>query len=241
MDIIIGSARHDENGKLTCGRAGDGKQKSTPDFSGEVSMHKFYVHKKGWIIIRPKSRKTAKAIANAMKTACNNPHIGYDQNERLGVVSRGVNTKVNTEADCSSLVRACVIAATGKDPGNFTTYNASTVLAATGLFYDKTEYKSGVKIMTGDIICTKTKGHIVVCVTGEEPYNQTKKWTGKVTASELNVRDGAGTENDILFVLKKGVKVAVCDSDYDKNLFKWYYIKADGKYGFVSSKYIEKV
>ena len=52
----IGSARHDENGKLTGGRPGD--QTGT-----EVSMQNFYVHKKGWYVLRPKTKDMADKLA----------------------------------------------------------------------------------------------------------------------------------------------------------------------------------
>lgn len=117
MAVIIGSARIDERGKLLGGQAGDQKQKSsTNDTVGEVSMQNFYVHSKGWYIMRPKDANIAKKIALNMKTACNNKNIGYDQGNRLGVMTYGVNSKVKTETDCSTLVRACVKEASGKDP-----------------------------------------------------------------------------------------------------------------------------
>ena len=73
--------------------------------------------------------------------------------------------------------------------------------------------------------------------------NKTTKWTGKVTAAELNVRSYAGKENSMCSFspLKKGTKVAVCDSVKASDGVKWHYIKYNSKYGFVSSKYIEKV
>ena len=42
-----------------------------------------------------------------------------------------------TECDCSSLVRACIIQATGKDVGNITTANEASTLEASGLFESK--------------------------------------------------------------------------------------------------------
>lgn len=36
MTIIIGSARIDEHGKASGGKAGDQKQKATPDYKGET-------------------------------------------------------------------------------------------------------------------------------------------------------------------------------------------------------------
>lgn len=166
MSVIIGSARIGENGRATGGKAGDQKQNKTPDYSGEVSMQEFYVHNKGWNVIRPKSAKIANAEAKAMERLCNNANIGYDQAGRYGVVEQGTGTKTKTEADCSSSVRECVKEASGKDPGDFTTANAVQVLEATGLFEPAKAYKNGMTLYTGDILCTKTKGHIVIVVKG---------------------------------------------------------------------------
>lgn len=167
MKIIIGSARIGENGKATGGKVGDQKQSSkTNDTKGEVSMQDFYVHSKGWYILRPKDAEVAKKIANAMKQACNNANIGYDQSNRLEIIKYGTATKTQTECDCSSLVRQCIKEATGKDVGNFVTTNEPHYLEKSGLFNEKIAYKSGVKLFTGDIIVTKIKGHTAVVVEG---------------------------------------------------------------------------
>ena len=104
MGYKIGSARIDERGRSSGGAAGDQKQKVTPDYKGEVSMQDFYLHSKGWYILRPKDAAIAQAMAQAMIRACNNPNIGYDQNQRLGIIKYGTLAKVKTECDCSSLV-----------------------------------------------------------------------------------------------------------------------------------------
>lgn len=169
MAIMVGSARHDEDGKYVNGSAGDSLQKSsTTDLAGEVSMQKMYNHSKGWYILRPKRVDHANAIAEKMKVACNNANIGYDQNNRLGVITYGVDTKVKTECDCSSLVRECVKEATGKDVGNFTTANEASTLEKSGLFEKKVAYVSQAKtpVYDGDVLVTKTKGHTVIVVSG---------------------------------------------------------------------------
>ena len=166
MGVIIGSARIDENGRASGGAAGDQKQSTTPDYTGEVSMQNFYVHTKGWYVLHPQDPEVAIRLAAAMITACNNANIGYDQLQRLGVVTNGTGSKVKTECDCSSLVRACVREATGKDPGNFTTANEATMLEATGLFEDKKNYTTGMTLYTGDILVTKTKGHTAIVTAG---------------------------------------------------------------------------
>ena len=168
MAIMVSSARSDERGRYTGGKAGDQKQKSkTNDTRGEVSMQAMYTHRKGWYILRPKKLSHADAIADSGTRAANNPNIGYSQSDRLGVVKHGINTKVKTNADCSSLVRQAVREATGIDPGNFTTANEARVLAATGLFTKITYVnQSKTPVYNGDILVTKTKGHTVIVASG---------------------------------------------------------------------------
>lgn len=73
---------------------------------------------------------------------------------------------------------------------------------------------------------------------------KTPQWTGKVTASSLNVRTWAGQENPNIKswpYLYKGNLVDVCDSVKAKDGSVWYYIRIDGRiYGFVHSAYIAK-
>ena len=162
--IIIGSARSDERGKLSGGADGDQKQKSTDDYSGEVSLQNFYCHKKGWYILRWLDPVYAEECAKAMYRACNNPNIGYDQNQRSSILLHGTMSTVKTECDCSSLVRLCVREASATDPGNFTTDTEVTALKKTGLFAEKIKYKSGTPLYNGDILVTCSKGHTAVVV-----------------------------------------------------------------------------
>lgn len=66
------------------------------------------------------------------------------------------------------------------------------------------------------------------------------KFTGTVNASSLNVRTWAGTayQKCSFSPLKRGAKVDVCDMLKAKDGSDWYYIRYNGKYGFVSAKYI---
>ena len=168
-ELKVGSARLDENGKATDGAVGDQTGK-------EVSTQGYYVHSKGWYLLRPKDVSVANAIANAMLSACNNDRIGYDQNNRNGVITQlktyGTLDKiaVNTECDCSSLVRACCIQA-GFDPKNFTTSNEATKLEATGKFENRVTVTASTTLYNGDILVTKTKGHTVVVVSGNPRVN----------------------------------------------------------------------
>lgn len=73
--------------------------------------------------------------------------------------------------------------------------------------------------------------------------NKIVKWNGVVTADSLNVRTWAGTENGTCSFspLKNAVEVGVCDSVTASDGSIWYYIKYNGKYGFVHSSYISKI
>lgn len=75
--------------------------------------------------------------------------------------------------------------------------------------------------------------------------NKTVKWTGKINATSLNVRIGAGTGNANLSeypTLSNGYKVGVCDTVKAPNGDNWYYVKIDGVkgtvYGYVSAAYV---
>lgn len=161
---IIGSARIDERGKASGGKVGDQKQKTSPDYKGEVSMQNFYVSSKGWNILRAKSPAVASSIALSMTIACNNPNIGYNQARRLDIIKAGTHSAAPTSCDCSSLVRQCIREA-GVEVGNFTTANEANVLMATGLF-DKLTYKQGTALFLGDILVTCVKGHTCVVTSG---------------------------------------------------------------------------
>lgn len=182
MTLKLGHASIDENGKISGGQVGDQTGK-------EVCIRPYYMHSKGWYLIRPKSNEHANKIAEAMIRACNNNNIGYDQNGRLGVIKYGTNSSVKTECDCSSLVRQCVIEATGKDPGNFTTANEKTMLLATGLFEDVISVTSSTVMYNGDILVTKTKGHTAIIVEGNtrsSHQNLEKDNNNKITYNKSN-------------------------------------------------------
>lgn len=160
MAVIIGSARHDEHGNCySGGKAGD-------QTGQEVSTQKFYNHSKGWYVLRAKDDRVAEKLAEAMQIACDNKNIGYDQSERYGVIKHGISAKAKTECDCSSLVRACIIHAFGKDVGDFNTANERIILLKSGLFTDAGSYRIGELLYNGDILVTRTKGHAAIVVSG---------------------------------------------------------------------------
>lgn len=164
MALKIGHASIDENGKVQGGKSGDNNGR-------EVCTRGYYMSSKGWYVLRPKSTVIAKKIAKAMLEACENNNIGYDQSNRLGVITQlkkyGTLKKiaVKTESDCSSLVRACCIQA-GFDPGDFTTANEASVLEKSGYFFARVKVTSATVLYDGDILVTCTKGHTIVIVSG---------------------------------------------------------------------------
>lgn len=228
MAIMVSSARSDERGRYSGGKAGDQKQKSkTNDTRGEVSMQAMYTHRKGWYILRPKKASHADAIAELGIKAANNPNIGYSQSDRLGVVKHGINTKVKTNADCSSLVRQAVKEATGKDPGNFTTANEANMLMATGLF-GKIGYVNHKKtpVYNGDILVTKTKGHTVIVVSGNprvpgNPY--------PVPTRTINLTDPMMTGDDVKWIQYHLIRLGFLPEKNSKGESN-----IDGIYGFAT-------
>ena len=267
MSIMVGSARIDERGNASGGAAGDQKQTSaTNDLAGEVSMQAMYSHSKGWYILRPKSAAHAAKMAALMKAACNNANIGYDQGNRLGVVQHGIMSAVKTECDCSSLVRQVVKEATGKDPGNFTTSNEAAALEATGLFESKRSYtsQSATPVYDGDVLVTKSKGHTVIVVSGNDrstaggsgssgqapasvstakiesakSFEKTLVGTYK-TIGSLYLRAGAGKGKPDLVIMPDGTKVRNYGYYTLVDGTKWLYVQATVKgvayTGFCSS------
>lgn len=161
MAVRIGSARS-SYGNTAAGDQNGGKEVSTQDY---------YVHSKGWVVIRAKDAKVREKIATAMERACANNDIGYSQGTRNTLYNNvkpynfdpaKTTKKVNT--DCSALVRVCCCYA-GISVGDFNTASETAALMATGKFEkftDAAHCKSSKKLMRGDILNTKTKGHTVV-------------------------------------------------------------------------------
>lgn len=167
MAVIIGSARIDEHGNATGGQAGD-------QTGNEVSTQNWYKHQKGWRVLRCKDPVKAQYIAGAMRSACDNPFIGYDQNQRLTLYDEAAKygfdpgrVRVPVETDCSALVRVC-LAYAGIMTANFRTTNQASVMLSTGCFDELTGAKytdSGDYLRTGDVLVTRTQGHTVVVLT----------------------------------------------------------------------------
>lgn len=168
MAVKIGSARIDERGKATGGKAGDqtGKEVSTQNWYNRIDNP--------WVLLRPQGLAVAEKIARCMEMACANSRIGYDQGGRdtlyAAAAPYGFDVSRVTKAcetDCSALVRVC-LAFAGIAVTNFRTTTQAAVLMATGQFDKLTASKyihSSAYLRRGDILVTKRQGHTVVVLT----------------------------------------------------------------------------
>lgn len=239
MSVTVGSARS-SYGDTSAGDQNGGK---------EVSTQSWYLHGKGWVVLRCKDAARRTLIAEAMRKACANNDIGYSQGSRdtlyanikgLGFDPSKTTKAVNT--DCSALVRVCCCYA-GIKVGNFTTSSEKKTLMATGQFDCLTEdkyCKSSDYLMKGDILVAKTKGHTVVVLSdgrkAEYPAVDPAPASGDtltVASGSWNVRSGPGTEYDVIGTVHGGDTVTLAEAE------GWKFIKTGSVMGFISQKGIK--
>lgn len=191
--VTVGSARIDERGNANWGKAGDQN-------SREVATEPYYKHRLGWYMLRPKDKEVARKIGLAMVEACLNNNIGYDQSERYGIINclkkYGRIAKINepTEADCSSLVRACCVQA-GINVGDFNTSSEVAVLEKTGAFNKAVVVANDTKLCAGDVLVTMTKGHTVIVTEGYP--REDEKSTTKPSAKPKPNKAGRKSLEDV--------------------------------------------
>ncbi len=242
MAVIIGSARIDEHGKAHGGKAGDQTGK-------EVSTQNWYKHSKGWVVLRAKDPKKAEKIAKAMRAACDNPNIGYDQyqNQTLWdeVKDKGYDpAKANKpcETDCARLVRVCCAYA-GIMARDFYTATEAAYLMDTGEFVKFTSSKYTNQddyLGAGDILVTKTKGHTAVVLTNGDRYDGAVEEPGTPLGSRIlrNGDEGKDVEDLQRRLKAAGYDPGEIDGEYGPNtasavkaLQKDADILVDGEFG----------
>lgn len=246
MSVKIGSARIDENGHATGGAAGDQTGK-------EVSTQAWYKHSKGWRVFRPKSAEAAERIAFCMQAACDNGHIGYDQNQRgtLYSVSKGLGfdcRKVTTkcETDCSALVRVCCAYA-GIQLPDFNTASEAAALLASGAFVELVGSKytdSSAYLKRGDILVTRSKGHTAVVLTdGEKAEAAAAPVIAEgiespcvVAIGSVYVRTGPSTDYGYMGILGAGNRLHYFGYTAPNG---WHLVEFGGATGWVSGKFAE--
>lgn len=210
-DFKFGSARCDEAGNYVGGKAGD-------QTGREVMIQPFYQHKKGWYILRLKDIKKAELLGNAMKRACNNPNIGYNQAKRNEVISAGVDTQKKVNCDCSSLVRAC-LKSVGIDVKDFTTETEVKILMATGLFE---KHEATTILYKGDIAVTRTKGHTGI-ITDSSLIRSTKIYAVAIPTERKKVQKTSRTR----YTVSLNVRLL----QINLNELCGQNLKEDGKFG----------
>lgn len=163
----VGSASLDENKKTRGGKAGDQTSK-------EVYITSYYF--KNWsYVLRPKDKDIANKIADSCEKGCNNPHVGYDQSQRLTLRTQaklaGMNLdliKTDCECDCSSFVAVCCECAGIPIPypnGNApTTSNMKSLYLNTGYFdlYTDSKYLTSEHYLKRGDILVQTGFHTVI-------------------------------------------------------------------------------
>lgn len=264
MAVRVGSARSNENGRISGGKPGDQKG------GAEVNTQNWYLHSKGWIVIRAKDDTVRENIAWNMEAACKNDNIGYCQNHRTSATAAAQpygydlsKVAVPVEVDCSELVRICCLYA-GIQVGTFSTSSEVAALQGTGKFTvlrDSAHCASPDQLLRGDIMVTRTKGHTVVVLDNGPKVNVSGTTTAPKpdnvdaarsrdnaisgtyrTTANLNLRAGAGTSKKSIVVIPKGTSVQ-CYGYYTLHQgTRWYYVTvivSGKKYtGFCSCKYL---
>lgn len=252
---LCGWASIDENGKGRGGKAGDQKQtskKGVNDYKGEVKVGEWYNFGQTFVI-RYKSETKAKKHAKALKSLCNNPHVGYDMNQRTTLNTQLTKIgwdnydklAVDCETDCSDLQDVCAKIAGAIDT-TIATAGMKNVYSADSDFIiltDKKYLTSGDYLLAGDISVAPGH-HTIGCIAdGAKSANESRGNTssgGYVTTANLNLRASAGNGR-IIVVIPKGTSVKVNNSksiEYKGDT--WLYIDYDGKKGYANANYIHK-
>jgi hypothetical protein len=176
-------------------------------------------------VFRAKDPDVAERIAQDMQWACDNPHIGYDQGQRLTLYNiakpLGFNCKkvtTNCETDCSALVRVCCAYAGVMLP-NFRTTTEASVLLNSGAFEEMKGDKyshSSAYLRRGDILVTSTQGHTVVVLNDGPKADAAPpapvKLGDRVLGKGCKGADVAELQNDLL---KLGYKLPKYGADGD--------------------------
>lgn len=250
MSVTIGHASISEKGTIN-GAKGDstGKEVCTRDW-----------YNKPWTAVyRAKNAKVARKIAEACRKACANNYIGYGQNDRLSLYAEAKkedflieNIKIPCNADCSSLVAVCCIAAGVPVPATMYTAIEDKCLMNTGMFekYSTTVYtKKDCYLREGDILLGR--GHTAIVLSDGDKasftyasnYN-TELASSYVAKTDVNMRRGAATKYSVVTVVKEGEGV-YCYGYYSYyNDSRWLYVQMyrDGRVytGFINENYLER-
>lgn len=269
MAVKIGHASIDENGKITGGTAGDqtGKEVCTRDWYSKpwISV----------IRPNDSTAAEKIAIAMEQACANDKIGYDQNQRTTLYTAAKAVGwdlSKITTacECDCSSLVAVCVNAAGIGVSKDIYTGNEQAALKNTGKFtvYTGSDYinksdnlkRGDILLASGHTAIVLSNGSAVSSSNSAAPASSTSSKTAtdyamskdsslagkyEVTASWLNVRNGAGTSKAVMVAIPKGTVVRNYGYYTDVSGMKWLYIQFTYKNvtytGFASGKYLAKV
>lgn len=177
--VRIGQARKGERAYKN-NKPGDQTGKEVMISDWQYNTMAFRAEHWGYVM-RPKDPDKARLIAKAMIDACENDHIGYDQNDSdRGTLYDAAKkagwdlSKVNVrcETTCSCLISVCLNAAGIEMPRLWMTRDMVDDMKATKQFYCFTSKKylqSSKELTAGDILINPGK-HAVVVVESPHPY-----------------------------------------------------------------------
>lgn len=168
----IGHACNDEHGHLSGGSAGDQTGHEVATGAWRYGGGAF-----GWTFVaRAKNPEVSLKMAQLMKDACNNSHIGYDKSNRRSVyyAAKANNWNIagittNVEADCISLVCTVATAAGAPLSVNAGSRDLKQYIIRSGDFdiFTTSDYTASTKkLLPGDILCTQGKH---ACIVVESP------------------------------------------------------------------------
>jgi hypothetical protein len=187
-DIYIGLARYDENHKQSGGHPGDQLQTGLVDTTGEVAFVSLseFLNNKSCTIYRlidiDRSVKTGEGIYKAV----NNPYIGYDETNRLDILTYGVYAGKNgkmAECDNTSLARVVIKYGTGIDLGNFNNNTVREYLDDSDMFDTAVKYSDTTPIYLGDVLIIDDDNLVGICGIG--PARVKPKPEGAKSYNEL--------------------------------------------------------
>ena len=174
-DTRIGQATCGEGGKMVGGQPGDqtGSEVAESDWGyGSSSGSPYH-----WVyVFRAKDPLTGKKLAENMKAACANNHIGYDRHspdrETLYDCAKANNWDIatittNCETTCVDVVSVCCNAAGISTPRSWASVNVYSDLMATGMFdvFTSSDYTaSSANLLPGDILCNPNAPHTAMVI-----------------------------------------------------------------------------
>lgn len=212
-------------------RSSEGTTNTIDDSGNEIRTQKWYVYSHGWT---HRLRFTGKGLnlSNVKpSTTTYNKWVGAATKDGTNVFKNVTGTtKLSTYPKLNKGNLVDVIGVSG------TRYQVKIADQFVG-YAEKTNIKDPNAVNTKPVTSTNTSAN--------KPASKTKyPFVGEVTASELNVRTGAGTNYGKLSsypILKKTNLVDVLKAKKDALGDKWYQVRIAGKYtGYVSAKYIKK-